>query len=276
MIMLGSSMRSLTVLSFLALCAVLSACSPLTPGSDAAVETECFLPMDQAKTLAGHWEALPIPIAFEAGDSGFEDSEVAEMVLAVDTWNKFYKASLGIEKVLDYGEDPSNPNIASGTRPTSVCSTGIVSGGSFTGKVNVFLHTVWPYSNHDQMALTTFCPSPAAPLNRFFMAIMEFNYQDFFTEESERFPDLRSVFLHELGHLLGLDHSCDLRSKDGFPLCSDTTIDSNYLNAVMFPSFSFSGGVGEKKRRLRSNDQTRANCLYLDQATTDSTTSTSN
>lgn len=73
--------------------------------------------------------------------------------------------------------------------------------------------------------------------------------------------DVQSLLLHELGHVLGLLHSCN--GSGG----ADTDVTSavncslapvEYLNAVMFPALF----VGQVRRALTQNDYNRINCLY--------------
>lgn len=226
--------------------------------SKQAVVKECVLPEDQTGTLAGKWSTTPIPIALKSGQ--FNGVETTEIVAAAKTWNDFYFSSLGIQ-VLDYGSE-SQPNTSTASKPTSLCSQGIVAGGKFTGKVVIHKQTTWPYNNHDAIALTSFCPVASSPLPLFYMAIMELNYQDFFVD-GKKLPDLTSILIHELGHLVGLDHSCDTQGKNGFPDCSSSGLSNDYFEAVMFPIILFdSTGYGEKRQALKKNDQGRANCLY--------------
>ena len=227
----------------------------------AGVVSVCTLPDDQVGTLSGRWKAPPVPIAFHAGD--FTADEMAEIIQAATTWNTFYAQTLGLSPI-DFGT-ASSPRQMATDHPNAayVCSQSIVveATGAFNSPVVLYKLGVWPYpSQPNTMALTTFCKGAGSPLPLFNMAIIEFNYQNFWIA-GKKVPDLQTIILHEFGHLLGLNHSCEPSSTGtGMPLCSNS---ADYSAAVMAPVFSFTAsGYGESKRSLTGNDQGRANCLY--------------
>jgi hypothetical protein len=93
---------------------------------------------------------------------------------------------------------------------------------------------------------------------------MEVNYVNFFVN-GNRVPDLQSIVLHEMGHLMGINHSCttdSTKSSGTFPFCS-SSMDPSYRSASLYPNFSFySNGTGEIRRSLNDNDEGRMNCVY--------------
>ncbi len=243
------------------LCAlVLTQSNCIFQSQSSRVVKECVLPTDQSSTLSGRWRVAPIPIAVHAAD--FDADEIDALKQAADVWNKFYSASLSLQ-ILNYGESAVQESSAS--KPSNLCSTGLIQGNQYMGNVVLYKQGRWPYSNHSAIALTSFCPVPAKPIPTIFMAVMEVNYEDFFIE-GKKLPDLKSIFIHELGHLLGLDHSCENSSaRTGMPNCRELTGDqSEYYDAVMFPvvSFESGSGLGESRTSLNDNDMGRANCLY--------------
>ena len=241
-----------------------SSCA-LYPSSSSApiVTTACLIPSDQSGTISGRWLKTPIPIAFHQGD--FSSAEMTAMTQAADTWNQFYTASKSVI-TLDYGGSATNPRTSTVADPSgsTLCTVqGILQALQFIGNVVIYKLGAWP-SNYPSsaIALTSFCTNAASPYNTMYMAVMEVNYQSFFVN-GNKVPDLQSIILHELGHLHGLNHSCEATAKTGFPNCNSTTLDPSYNLASMYPVFGFdASGAGQIKSSLGTNDEERANCLY--------------
>jgi hypothetical protein len=227
-----------------------------------SVVKECVLPQDQLGTLTGKWRTTPVPIALHQGD--FNSSEAAQIVQAATTWNEFYAASLGLAPI-DFGG--ATPRTSSGNRPSGVdlCSQGVVQGSTYSGPIVLYKNSVWQFPDQPTViALTSFCRTQATPLPYFYMQIIDLNYQNFFSTGKKQ-PDLQTIVLHEFGHLLGLNHTCEAEARTGVPKCSDPNLNPVYVSALMFPTFGFDSGTGQGviKRSLNTNDQGRANCLYM-------------
>jgi hypothetical protein len=91
------------------------------------------------------------------------------------------------------------------------------------------------------------------------------NFEDYNAPGKQEI-DVESLMLHQLGHVLGLLHSCNGSHSDHIdsttaPLCvadGKLTAPQEYVDAVMFPWL----GMDQTKRDLGANDFHRVNCLY--------------
>lgn len=219
-----------------------------------SVSTQCVVNSDQQSLFKGHWTTHPIPLAVVAND--FNASELQAIEASISTWNTFYASSKGFQLYLSGSSELAEVS-AGGTRITSAttCQQTVISGSSFTKQIMIYKNaSTWTFGNQI-MALTSLCPVTTAnsQFRMFTSAVMEINFVNYFGN-GQPIPDLQSIVTHELGHMLGLDHSC---TGSG---CTSASAD--YVAAIMYPSLGFSGISGQVKRALQTNDQERANCLY--------------
>ena len=224
------------------------------------VQTECVLPENQIYSLQGRWAAPPIKLSFKNNE--WDSAQITEIQAGANTWNAFFNLSKGFS-IFDAGPAGTG-NVSSASQATPSCASGTLTDGTV-----IYNRSSGWTKSATAIAVTTTCFSTTNGIARIFNSIMEFNYVSFFNTASGRFPDLQSIALHEMGHLMGLDHSCGPlgRPNANKPnvACPDPNAspDDPLVQAVMFRNVLFdSAGNGEVKRELQDNDQGRANCLY--------------
>jgi hypothetical protein len=245
---------------------LLSGCGQIK-NSTSTLMTDCVLNTDQAETLTGRWVQPAVPIAFHTGD--WNASEISAMIAAADKWNAFFAASMGYAAI-DYGS-AANPRTSSSPLPVDerdFCTSNTIvnSDGTFSGVVVFYKNGAWS-NDSSFIALTHVCNiqvnTTRKQVPRSQNAYTEINYSNFFVN-GNRVPDLQSIVLHEMGHLMGINHSCMIgNGTSGFPSCSSGSLNASYRTASLYPTFSFSStGTGEIRRSLNSNDEGRMNCIY--------------
>jgi len=245
----------------------LVSCGPPVSGkkTQALDVKECGLPEDQKDSLVARWEKIDsthsVRLAFKRGD--FTQDEQKKITSAAAKWNLFFMSNYRL-KVFDYGLDSSPYQID--FPDSSSCSQSLVdSSGAMTSAVGIYKQKTRTSgaATSQVVATTGICAYRKLATNKlpyFFYSSISVNWIDFFSAGK---PDmnLHYTVLHELGHLLGLGHSCKLGSTDATQsiLCSALPEGHEYLSAVMYPTTTDS-----TNEDLKKNDVSRASCVAGD------------
>ncbi len=258
-------------LRYIAFILLLTACSGKVSdvGDGATNFTDCVLPSDQGPgSLLGSWAGIPIPVVYDK-DFYMTDGGQAMPALrsAANTWNAW---ASGRGRVGFTIEDDG---------------TGADAGREIPALVNECFQAAYSAAVQDVVGIWKIGSNgnhknsrPACDGDRLLAlgvqgqtdwtivngkitgASVLLNFDEY-NAPGKQLLDVESLLLHELGHVLGLLHSCN-GSTDGSsdqttaPACGFAP--EKYRSAVMFPFLD----VSQIRRDLRRNDLNRVNCLY--------------
>ena len=188
-------------------------------------------------------------------DTRFSSDQVNSIIAAIDVWNQYGRSTLG--------HDLFNSSNGSVKEEESPQKAGDCSFSGDPGAFPIFMETSatkWTALNLTKYnpAVTIRCTGGGSGAPTLASQTMLINTS--YTQKEE----FMSVVLHELGHALGLDHSCTAgAAQSGFPACASLSEGHPYNQAVMNPLLhpnTANVSLAEKKETLRSNDTERATC----------------
>ncbi|RYZ83100.1 MAG: hypothetical protein EOP04_20640 [Proteobacteria bacterium] len=189
--------------------------------------------------------------------SDFSDEETQDLADAVKTWNKSHQSVYGSRLFR------LKTRVSRDFRVTELL------GCQFEGSSDeIHVYRVGSVGEWKTAGLSE--SSPAVTLRCQSKKIDEvFGKQVILLNSKDRGPSKReqfqSIVLHELGHAIGLFHSCESGgSKTEGAQCTDLSDDHPYKRAVMYPYLHIDRRTNrpEVKEQLTSNDEERARCIW--------------
>ena len=187
-------------------------------------------------------------------DSRFTSAQQSEIMKSIDVWNDYGRKNTG----RDFFR-ASVTRVPGGSQPAAredcKFSAGEANGSGFR-IVKEDNSKYWKSLNLSEQngAATVRCSSGGKLLRQVVMINTT-------NSPPEQFM---SISLHELGHTLGLGHSCTNGAGTAdYASCGSLQPDHAYRVAVMYPVLQlFGDGKVETKELLRQNDTERTDCLY--------------
>ncbi len=267
-------MASFTMHSFrfflLCVAFLASACSARAPGNgdpDRITNfTGCVLPKDQGQgSLQGAWSSLPIPIVFDKDFYVTDQGEAMPALRnAVNTWNNWagMRGMQAFSIRLDGSDSTAGMEIPEITECVQEAYSSSVTDmvGIWKIATSGFHRNRRPSCLTQQKILPDGIQGQTAWVSRgrsIVGASVLLNFENY-NAPGKQLVDVESLMLHELGHVLGLLHSCKSGDSDqtSSPYCDAAA--SKYRDAVMYPGLA----TAQERRSLRQNDYNRVNCLY--------------
>jgi hypothetical protein len=228
--------------------------------------TSCAMPQDQTGSVEGHWAGLPIKLVF---DQDFyttnNGATMPSLYAAVASWNAWANLR-GIPAAFTISNDGTGPTAGMAIPNLTDCAQ-----SSYTASVTNAVG-IWKIRNSGAGAnARTSCGTAQTLMASSIQGSTDWivsggnitgasillNFANW-NSPGQSTIDVQSLLLHELGHVLGLLHSCNGSATDKTTAPACAVAEPAYLIAVMYPALI----VGQLRRSLMQNDYSRVNCLY--------------
>lgn len=231
--------------------------------------TNCQLPPAQGRgSLQGAWADIPIPVVLDKDFYVTDEGEaITALKGAIETWNNWSR--LRGKTAFQIIEDGTGQDGGRDIPDITSCKQAAYS-SSTTDAVGIWkIGTSGPRKNSraDCLAQKKILPDGVqgqtdwiVQNQRITGASILLNFEGF-NAPGKQLIDVESLLLHELGHVLGLLHSCNGSSEgsiDGTSSPACGVAPKQFVDAVMFPFLQ----VAQLRRSLLQNDYNRINCLY--------------
>jgi hypothetical protein len=214
----------------------------------------CVITGDQADSFFVRVRHFPIKVIVDSEFSGGQREEIAK---ALESWNELGRRSLGFE-LFAAPEIEGLPGVAT-AREYCKQDKERIQPGLLIAREDSPRRWRELKVGDDARGVTRRCLMGDATNETRQLVVIN-------TAETDS-RQVRGVVLHELGHVLGLNHSCAGPKSAGaaFRACDGLKTSHPYREAVMYPSFTpiGHGSFFDFRDELRANDIERAYCLYF-------------